>query len=207
MLLLSSLAAAPVLAQAQPSRLPLHEGVAQAGEDYVIIPGAVENRSGGWIRSVRVDIVLLDASGREILRDRVYTSRERIPPGEIGVFKYTRDTRKIQGHYASHKLEASAIPTSADADAQTGEVSVTRSGSYTEARGILRGAGATPCHAAAAVGAAYDAAGRLLDVSTIVPDVPRPGLAQGATAAFKLLFRDPQGHKIANVKVWGSCGN
>lgn len=191
-------------AMAEESKLPLREGQARVDEGSLMIPGEVTNASGQWVRGVRIDIELFDASGQSIHKDRVYTERDHLAPGEVSPFKFIRDVSKIKGTYARHALSVTAVPGPSTLACEAQDVAVEREGSAFRIRGTLKSTGSDACRNAQAVVAGYDASGKVYDVSGIYPDTEKAGLAPQKTVPFKLLLENRTG-KIVEVKTWGAC--
>ena len=189
---------------AAPSKLPLAEGPARVEDGFLIIPGEVTNATDQWIRGVRIDIELYDASGRRIHQDRVHTQRDHLAPHEVSPFKFIRDLAKIQGKYARHTLSVSAVPGPSTLACVAEEVVIEREGSGFRIHGVLRSTGSEPCRNAQAVAAGYDASGRVYDVAARYPDTDPGGLAAEQTVPFQLVLENRNGH-IVDVKAWGAC--
>jgi hypothetical protein len=186
------------------SKLPLSEGPARVEGGYLIITGEVTNASGQWIRGVRIDIDLFDASGRRIHQDRVHAQRDHIAPGEVSPFKFIRDVTKIKGMYARHTLSVSAVPGPSTLSCVAEDVVVERDGLAFRIRGTLRSTGSEPCRNAQAVAAGYDASGHVYDVAARYPDTDAGGLAPEQGVPFQLLIENQRGH-VVSVKAWGAC--
>jgi hypothetical protein len=191
-------------AAAEESKLPLREGQARVEEGSLMIPGEVTNASGQWVRGVRIDIELFDASGQSIHKDRAYTERDHLAPGEVSPFKFIRDVSKIKGTYARHVLSVTAVPGPSALACAAQDVVVAKEGSAFRIRGTLKSTGTEPCRNAQAVAAGYDASGRGYHVTGIYPDTEKAGLAPQKTVAFQLLLENHSG-KIVDVKTWGAC--
>jgi hypothetical protein len=191
-------------AVAAQSKLPLSEGPARVEGGFLIIPGEVTNASGQWIRGVRIDVELFDASGRRIHQDRVHAQRDHIAPGEVSPFKFIRDVAKIKGTYAHHVLSVSAVPGPSTLSCVAEKIVVEREGLAYRIRGTLRSTGSEPCRNAQAVAAGYDASGRVYDVAGRYPDTGAGGLAPEESSPFHVLLENHSGN-IVNVKAWGAC--
>lgn len=87
-----------------------HRGIGAGKDGFIKIAGDVKNTSSNWARSVRIEVTLLDASGKTISEEpRVYASIERVAPGASTPFEFIQDVNHVTGTYASHKLDVSAI--------------------------------------------------------------------------------------------------
>ncbi len=189
---------------AEDSRLPLSEGQARVEGGFLIIPGEVTNSSDRWIRGVRIEIELFDASGRRIHRDKVYAQRDHLAPHEVSPFKFIRDVNRIEGTYARHTLTVSAVPGPSTLSCLAEDVAVERDGLAYRISGTLKSTGSESCRNAQAVAAGYDAGGRVYDLAGRYPDTGPGGLAPDQRIPFQLLLDNHSG-KIVQVKVWGAC--
>jgi len=213
----------PARSGVDPSRLVLVEGRARLDVEtgFLKIPGEIRNDTGQWITSACVAVRLFDAAGKEISTSSiatavsedlgrepgefVYADRTFIPPGEVGVFMFMRDVKKIHGTYASHKLSVTARPaegapvvalrglaTPKDGDGQLG------------ARGHIDNTGAIGCRSPKAVLGLYAADGKLIATTTAQPDETfQKMLAPRKSIAFAIASVGEPG--VANVKAWADC--
>ena len=177
---------------------------------FVRIPALVRNHSQEWA-DVVIDVELLDAAGQVLVNRAAVTDGEQmrgpyaIPPGETMYYLYLRDVERLNGAYASHRLNLSQVY----ATDPTGVAEVTIASqtvlkpAYDGAPAYLaRGTvtSAAGCAEPLVVAAGFDAQGNLLDVveSLVypVPGVREFGtdlseLAPGATGHFTLEFLVP----------------
>lgn len=197
-------------------------------DGFVRISGEIHNNTGQTVCSPQVDVYLKDASGKPITvtsvltetkkglgqepTDGVTATREWVPAGEVAVFTYLRDVKKLGGAKpAQHVLEASAracegpLPRIA---VEGFKDQVDSIGSHAVA-GTLRNAGAVPCRSPKVVLGYYGTDGVLIETNYIEPDEYfqkklAPGksvsFAQGSLAAPD--WRKPVPFKF---KYWGDC--
>jgi hypothetical protein len=197
--------------------LAVIEGKARADNGFVIIPGEVKNDTGKWLRGVRIDIQLLDASGKSIHVDSiaaaegfpegVVASRTIVPPGEVAVFRYTRDIKKLAGTYASHRLQASGRITDASMSASVEGVDSSKDklGFYT-VTGRIKSTGTAGCRSPQAVIGLYASDGKLYDVKVADADPWfQKVMPAGQTAEFARRAIDGRDGVFSDIKVWGDC--
>jgi len=191
---------------------------------FVKIAGEVHNTSGQWVTTPRIDVQLFDASGKKldvdsiaiaaskdagmhVADDFVYAEQGYVAPGEIALFKYTRDAKKFKGTYSSHKLVATALPLNAAPSVSLKGMSIQKDqdGDYT-ATGAIENDGQMPCRSPAVVFGFYGQDGKLCDVKkeTIEPLFLK-NLDPGKKAEFKFTMYSPSGETIGEVKGWASC--
>jgi len=177
---------------------------------FVRIPALVHNHSQEWA-DVVIDVELLDAAGQVLVNRAAVTAGEQmrgpyaIPPGGTMFYLYLRDVERLNGAYASHRLNLSQ----AYATDPTGAAEVTIA-SQTALKPAYDGApaylargtaiSAAGCAEPLVVAAGFDAQGHLLDVVESLL-YPVPGLrefgtdlselAPGATGHFTLEFLVP----------------
>ncbi len=206
-----------------PAKLEVIEGRALLDKEtnFLKISGEVKNNSGQWIESVRINVHLLDSSGKEIIPDaitiavaednndekvdNVYAERHYVPPGESAVFTYMRDAAKIKGGYASHKLAARARiadkpPTVAIEDLVTKEED---GGKVTTGKIVNKGA--VPCRSPKAALGYMTAGGKVWEAKSEEPEeLFQKMLEPGKSVAFKLKSADA-GKDVVDVKAWADC--
>lgn len=184
--------------------LVLEEGAGAERDGYLVITGSVKNATADWYKAVKIELELFDAAGKPLsvggikndqgARERVYASRDHVPPGESTPFKFTRDIEKITGKYASHKLHVTGVKTEPVGEADVIDFVDAREGAYHRVTGSLKTRGSKPCFDPKIVVAAYDGQSRVIDVEESPLKRSQEGpfleeLAPGASGAFKVLLR------------------
>jgi hypothetical protein len=200
-------------------RIPLSlvEGKSRTQHGFLIIPGEVKNDTGQWLRSVRIDIELLDASGKPIHVDSiaaaegrgegVVSDRSVVPPGEVALFRYTRDMKKLAAGYASHRLSASARPGDGTMAASVEGIQTTKDDlGFHTVTGKIRSTGSGGCRSPQAVIGLYASDGKVYDVKTAGPDAWfQKVMPSGQTAEFSRRAIDGRDGVFSDIKVWGDC--
>jgi hypothetical protein len=197
--------------------LPLVEGKARTEHGFVIIPGEVKNDTGKWLRSVHIDIELLDASGKPIhvdsiaaadgRKEGVVADRSVVPPGEVALFRYTRDMKKLAAGYASHRLSASGRVGDAGMAATVENIHTSKDdlGFFT-VTGRVKSSGTNGCRSPQAVIGLYASDGKVYDVKTAGPDEWfQKVMPNGQTAEFSRRAIDGRDGVFSDIKVWGDC--
>ncbi len=192
---------------------------------FVKIAGEIKNDTGHTITSARVTIRLFDASGKELQSssvatamnedfgrdplEHVYSDRTFIPPGEVGVFYFLRDMKKIKGVVASHKLSVEAR----DADAKDVPLVEARDvvtpkapdGRWS-ASGRIENRGSFGCRTPKAIIGLYNHEGKLAATTTVEPDeMFQKVLAPGRSVAFSSPPLREDGVTVTSLKVWADC--
>ncbi len=187
---------------------------------FIHIPALVRNRSQAWA-DVVIDVELLDAGGQVLVNRAATNAGEQmrsayaIPPGGTMYYLYLRDVERLNGQYASHRLNLSQAyavdPAGAAQVTLTSQTALKPA--YDGAPAYLaRGTvtSAAGCAEPLVVAAGFDAAGNLLDVAESlvypVPGVREFGtdlseLAPGATGHFTLEFLVPGIQSVQAVAV------
>jgi hypothetical protein len=190
--------------------LTLSEGSGRVEDGFVKIAGEVKNGAAHWARGIRVDVTLYDAQGKELARDFIYTAVERLAPGASSPFEYIRDVSKLDGEYASHQLDVSAIADEPGATPRLTDVQAPlNDAGYYEATGVFANPGTLTCHNPWVVAAGYSKDGKVYEVTTSPlsqGDEFIDDLAAGQSAPFKLLV-DSFGGTIVEVRLLPSCGS
>lgn len=216
--------------------------VSQAGLDgdtnFIKIVGEIRNDTPDTIHSVRFGVTLLDAKGGRLKVNSILTAtakdlgdsdsddwiratRNYIPPGEIAVFHYLRDAKKVGGAYGSYKLGKPTFKVSSAAKAPKVVVEGFASpkdadGMGFDLTGTIKNAGKTVCREPEVKLGLYDASGRLLgatEVLLVEPDETYlKELAPGKSFAFRRHLVDearvlekPVENEIGSIKAWGDC--
>ena len=190
------------------------------GSGFVRIPALVRNHAQEWA-DVVIGVELLDAAGQVLVNRAATNAGEQmrsayaIPPGGTMVYLYLRDVERLNGAYASHRLNLSQAY--AVDPAGTAQVTLT---SQTALKPAYDGAPAylargtvttaTRCAEPLVVAAGFDAQGNLLDVAESLV-YPAPGvrefgtdlseLAPGATGHFTLEFLAPGIQSVQAVAI------
>lgn len=197
--------------------LPVVVGKVREQHGFLVIPGEVRNDSAGWVRSVRVGIQLLDADGKPVavssiaaadgLPEGVIADRTLIPPGEVGVFRYTRDLKKLARPYATYQLSADGRATHDRVSAAVSDIQTRKDdlGFYTVS-GKLSSSGPDGCRSPQAVIALYASDGKVWDVKSADVDAWfQKVLPQGRTVEFSRRAIDGRSGDFQDIKVWGDC--
>ncbi len=231
-LLLAATVLPALTAQAQnPDELEIVVG--RAGLDtygaFVNIAGEIHNNSQEWVCAPQIDVELFDPAGQPITitsivtatreelgqgsRDGCVADREWLPPGEVAVFEYLRDVKKLGGaKYGSYKLSAHArtCPNTRPKIAVEGFKAWKKDPSDPEwytVSGTLKNVGSVPCYSVKAVIGMYSADGKLSQAMDETPDATfQKKLAPGQSVAFKIESVQSPDKTAADFKVWGDCG-
>lgn len=212
----------PASAPASPPKagrvaLPVVEGKSRTQHGFVVIPGEVKNTSSSWLRSVRVEIELLDASGKPIQVDSilgaegwaegVVGTRNVVPPGEVSVFRYTRDMKKLARPYASHRLSAEGVIGDDTMSASVSDIQQEKDKlDFYKLRGKVTSTGSAGCRSPQAVIGLYASDGKLWDVKSADPDEWfLKVMPKGTTADFEYRAIDGQNGVFSRIEVWGDC--
>ena len=177
---------------------------------FIRIPALVHNHSQEWA-DVVIEVELLDAAGGVLVNRAAVTAGEQmrgpyaIPAGGTMFYLYLRDVERLNGDYASHRLNLSQAyatdptgPAAVTIASQTAPKPASAGAPAYLARGTaLPAAG---CAGPRVVAAGFDAQGHLLDVVESLL-YPVPGLrefgtdlselAPGVTGHFTLEFLVP----------------
>ncbi|MCC6522310.1 MAG: hypothetical protein IT373_06595 [Polyangiaceae bacterium] len=217
-------AGTPASPGADPARLVIVQG--QSGIDdagFLRIAGTVKNDTGAWLTSVRVTIRLYDAAGEEIGTDsittevakdlgeepieRVYAERTYVPPGEVAVFQFLRDVKKIKGTYASHALSVRALPAESPPTVSlTGFTAAKNADGHFEISGSIVNSGRVGCRSPKVVLGLYAADGTLLWADYEMPDETfQKILGPGQSVAVPKKPVPQSDLPIASVKGWADC--
>ena len=174
---------------------------------FIHIPALVRNHSQEWA-DVVIDVELLDAAGQVLVNRAATNAGEQmrsayaVPPGGTMYYLYLRDVERLNGDYASHRLNLSQAY--AVDPAGTAQVTLTSQTALKPAYDgapayLARGTvtSAAGCAEPLVVAAGFDAAGNLLDVaeSLVYPvagvrefGTDLSELAAGTTGHFTLEF-------------------
>lgn len=207
-----------------PAQLQIVEGRALTTESgFVRIAGEIRNNSQQWLLKPRIAVELRDKDGRPIQSDSVatavseergwgaqefvYTERTYIPPGEVGVFEFFRDSAKLGGRYAGHKLTLASSRVATNPPRMTLEGFATENQEdYKLARGRLKNSGQVGCYSPKVVLALYGADGRLQREEHDNPDASfQKTLGAGQSVAFEVRLYPDESGAIASVKAWADC--
>jgi hypothetical protein len=191
-----------------------HSRVEDTG--FVHVLGEIRNKSDQWLEFVAVDLTLLDAEGKPINVDSVaaadgrgegvYSERDFVPPGEVAIFHYIRDVKKLARPYASHRLVARARQGTDVYSSAIEDVVATRDDTSWTVRANVRATGSAGCKSPEAVIGLYAPDGKLWDTKSTSNDewflkiMPK---GQAAPVSYPTIFDDQK--KIATVKVWADC--
>lgn len=190
---------------------------------FVKIAGEIKNDTGHTITSARVTIRLFDASGKELQsssvatamdedfgrdpHEHVYADRTFIPPGEVGVFYFLRDMKKIKGVVASHKLSVEARDVRGAPLVEARDVVTPKTpDGHLSASGRIENRGSVGCRTPKAIIGLYDREGKLAATTTVEPDeMFQKVLAPGRSVAFSSPPLREDGVTVTSLKVWADC--
>lgn len=197
--------------------LKVIEGKARTQHGFIVIPGEVKNDTGQWLRSVRVTVELLDAAGKPIdvnsiagaegRPEGVVAARYVVPPGEVAVFRYTRDLKKLARPYASFRLTADGKISDNSQTATTSNIATDKDTlDFHRVRGRITSTGSAGCRSPQAVIGLYASDGKLWDVkSTYVDAWFQKVMPTGDAADFEYRAIDGQNGVFSRIQVWGDC--
>jgi hypothetical protein len=224
--LAAALAGSDATAQAvDPSLLPVTIGRAGiADEDFVQIAGEIRNASPDWVCTPQIDVELLDASGKALVIDSIVTAtrkergkagidgavaqRTYLPPGEVAVFEYIRDVKKVAGKYASHRISAHARKCEVQPKvALEGFVAKKGEDGWYSVSGTIKNVGSIGCRSPKVVIGCYQADGKVYTADSEEPDDTfQKVLAPGQSVPFAIKsIENPGGNTITAVKGWADC--
>jgi len=205
--------------------MPATTGVANYDLDgFISISGEARNTSSGWLCSPRVDVELLDAAGKSLSVQSIFTAAKKdagldegdgtyaerifVPPGEVAVFTYWRDRAKLKGAKpASHRVKVTAgeCP-AARTSMQVSDIKASHdSEGFYRVRGVIKNVGAGGCRSPRAVLGVYRADGKILKSHEETPDAMfQKILKPGQTVPFEYRTLD-ETKAIAKSQVWGDC--
>lgn len=210
-----------------PSQLKIVEGKARFDEEtgFVRIAGEIHNLSPHWILTPRIEVRLFDAAGklinvesimtavakdlgRDEAFDTAYAERNFTPPGDVAVFEYIRDARKLGGKYSSHQLTVSARAVTGAPKVAIEAFSAPKAADgWYSAGGRIKNTGTVGCRSPKAVIGLYGSDGRLYGVAEAEPDEYfQKDLAPGQSVAFEIKSIQNPGNAIATVRAWADCG-
>ena len=207
--------------------MPATIGVANYDVDgFISISGEARNTSSGWVCSPRIDVELLDAAGKllgvqsiftEAKKDAgldggdgTYAERVFVPPGEVAVFTYWRERSKLKGAKpASHRVKVTAgeCP-AARTSMQVADIKAHHDADgFYRVRGVIKNVGAGACRSPRAVVGLYRADGKILKAHEETPDAMfQKILKPGQTVPFEYRTLDDS-KKITKSQVWGDCNH
>jgi hypothetical protein len=208
-----------------PSLLPVTVGRAGiADEDFVKIAGEIRNASPDWVCTPRVEVELVDASGKSLVIESIVTAtmqergkaaidgtvaqRTFLPPGEVAVFEYTRDVKKIAGKYASQRVTARARKCESQPKVMLeGFVAKKDKDGWYSVSGSVKNVGSVGCRSPKAVIGCYQADGKLYGADSAQPDQTfQKMLPPGQSVPFSIKAIDnPGGNTITDVRAWADC--
>lgn len=211
------------------AQLKIVEGQAGLSQEtgFIHIAGEVHNRSSEWVLKPRLTVELLDASGRPIAVDSIstavaeergwepqefiYTQRTYIPPGEVGVFYYIRDAKKLRGaRYAKHRLTvASARRAVNPPQVVIDNLQMPVEDGVYSVSGRIRNSGQVGCYSPQVVIGVYGTDGKILREEHEVPEETfQKTLGGGQSVPFQLKVHTDAGlgGTIGSLKAWADCG-
>jgi len=179
----------------------LHPGAVIEDDTFVNLYGEIENTGQRWLHNIQVVVTYYDAAGKEIYQDKVPTEILFAGPGERVPFYVVTDKARMQGTYASHKIQYRREAN--DTPGYRLEVSFEDMGisfGIGEVAGTVRNPGQSQCGYPTVAVAYYDSAGKVAAVSGNYLEV----IAPGKEASFKLLTMNVPA-QYDRVKVWAAC--
>ena len=228
---LSALVGLALAGPALAAGLSLVPGAAVYDADgFVRISGEIHNNTGKTVCTPQVDVFLKDAGGKPITvtsvltetkkglqqepTDGVLSTRHWLPNGEVAVFTYLRDVKKLGGAKPTqHVLALSARACEGALPKITVEGfkdTVDSVGSHAVS-GTLRNTGSVPCRSPKIVLGFYGTDGTLIETNYIEPDATfQKQLAPGKSVAFSrdaLASPDWQKPVKFSFKYWGDCAS
>ncbi len=205
--------------------MPATIGVANYDVDgFISISGEARNTSSGWVCAPRIDVELLDAAGKPLSVQSVFTAAKKdagldegdgtyaerifVPPGEVAVFTYWRDRSKLKGAKpANHRVkvtagECPAVRTSM----QVADIKASHDADgFYRVRGVIKNVGAGACRSPRAILGLYRADGKIVKSHEETPDALfQKILKPGQTVPFEYRTLDDT-KTIAKSQVWGDC--
>jgi len=210
------------------SQLEIVEGQAgvSAETGFIHIAGEVRNRTSEWVLKPRLTVELLDSSGNAIRVDSItaavaedqgwkphefiHTERTYIPPGEVGVFYYIRDAKKLgRARYASHRLTvASAGRAVRPPQVVIDELQMPVEGDVHIVSGRIRNRGEVGCYSPQVVVGVYGTDGRILREEHETPEETFQKVLEGGQSvsfALKVYPDTGLGGTIGSLKAWADC--
>jgi hypothetical protein len=177
------------------------EGAVIVDDSFVTIYGEFLNPGQRWLHNIQIIVTYFDAEGNEIYEDKVPTEILFTGPGERVPFYVVTDKSRMTGTYASHAIGVTSIEN--DQAGYLLAVDFTDPGvSYGvgEVSGTVRHNGPGTCGYPTVAVAYYDAAGKVLAVSSNYLET----LSSGQETSFKLLtpMTEPE---YSQVAVWAAC--
>lgn len=221
--------ATPTAAAAQPGEslegLVITEGWTKTDDRFIKILGEIKNDSKNWIISPGIEVDFFDKDGKPLTVTSVVTETRKdlgktprdgqpadrmvLPPGEVAVFSYTRDVKKLSGKYGSHKLHAKGRVLEGTPPKVAIEAKSTRKedqGTYF-ITGKIANKGTVDCRSPGVVVGFYTADGKVRLTTTKTPDALfQKMLAPGKSIDFEVKKHTfDAAADIASVKVWADC--
>lgn len=210
------------------SRLEIVEGQAgfSAETGFIYIAGEVRNRTNEWVLKPRLTVELLDASGNPIRVDSItaavavdqgwepheftHTDRTYIPPGEVGVFYYIRDAKKLGGaRYASHRLTVESARKAVDPpQVVIDELQMPIEDGVYIVSGRIHNRGQVGCYSPQVIVGVYGTDGKVLREEDETPEETFQKVLEGGQAVpFQLkVYPDTGlGGTIGSLKAWADC--
>ena len=210
------------------SLLEIVEGQAgfSAETGFINIAGEVHNRSRDWVLGLRLTVELLDASGHPIRVDSItaavaqdqgrepqefiYTQRTYIPPGEVGVFYYVRDAKKLaRAPYASHRLTVASARTAVSPPRVViDDLQMPVEDSIYTVSGRIRNGGQVGCYWPQVVIGVYGTDGKVLREEHATPDQTFQKVLEGGQSVpfRRKVYTDVGlGGTIGSLKAWADC--
>ena len=211
---------------AQAGGLRLVEGVSAYNDaGFVRIAGEIHNESAQAVCSPQVDVLLKNKQGQALnvnsivtitkselgqeAQDGVVADRYWLKPGEVAVFTYRRDIKKVAGQVGGHQLKVRASACTSPVPKVVAEdvrQSKDQYGYYT-IQGKIHNVGQADCRSPRVVFGLYGADGRLVESTDHGPEsMFQKKLRPGASVAFeRKSMSGPEGVSISQVKVWADC--
>lgn len=170
----------PVLRSVAPGVLP---GAVVMDDSFITIYGEFENIGSRWLHNIQIVVTYYDESGSELYQDKAPTEVLFAGPGERVPFYIVTGRDHLPGAYASHQIEVTSIEN--DQPGARLKVDFTDQGvigGVGEINGTVTHDGQGTCTYPSVAVVYYDAAGKVLAVSSNYLEVLEPG----AVASFRL---------------------
>jgi hypothetical protein len=203
----------PVGAQNK-EELVFQKGLGRIENGFIIIPGAVENKTAKWLE-ITIHVKLFAQDGKELAPNQdmepATTVNYQVAPGALGAFQYINEIAKEQeSTYDHYELSTEVQEVEGTSTGEFSNVKTENTaGGFIQVTGVFKSTGTNACSFPTAVAVAYDAQGMIYEVAEIgVQDASNnlvEELKAGETGKFDLMMESGDG-TVKDVKVVGGCG-
>jgi len=208
---------------AQQIKIIVGAGRADAGDEFVILPGIVENNSDKWI-SAKLNVHLYDKDGQPLTAVSVLGEANQvetvildfpIPPGGKGPFLYLRSLERVQGQVADYKVELGRVDIAEPVPQLTFADIKFEPAQWPIVTGKFANTGSQPCLSPTPFVIGYNDTGQVYLVDDIGvrqnpgdtdPEAWLETLAPGASAQFEHTLNDLHGERVVKIEIIGTCG-